>query len=440
VSLPESTDEDLLDLHFHGLADEADRARLAARLQADAALRTLFAQRLRFESALHRACAAQVPAAPARPVVARFQPVWLIAAGVALAAGILAVVVLQVRPAAPVVTPMVVQQPAAVPAIRLVSGSLADVDGRKMPQIGTGTTVMVMGEEDAVIALADGSSVQLAAASQAVFHPAAAGRRPAIDLHRGAARFAITEQRDDFEVISPMLRILARSGRFSVDCQSRFGNRSADVSVESGQIEVEQESARVQLAAGERRQFTDPEAGKPNRMRDGTSVGLSEGHLLLRPGRGDDGPLESHAVADDVDITIDGQRGALAAIPAGTRIRYVVDAAGRIVHLAASGLVMRARIEDIDDDERFVLLQSGGGRQSLLLPLAARAVIRIDGAAASLGAVHQGDHVRVQLTVDGSAILGLTVWRRNAERERREHREGDAEDERPRRSQAGDGF
>ena len=288
-------DAELLERHFIGVAEETDRDLLARRLDADRDLRVCFAQRLRFEAALHRASAS---APRPRRVPRRIPMWWLAAAGVLLATGALAALILSH------------QEGGATPARPLM--------------VATATPAPLA-------------------------QPGATPHRPAIE----------------------------------------------------------------------------PETGH---LRDGISVGLSEGHLLLRPGRADDGQLESHAISPEAVITIDGLPGELAAITPGTRLQFATDAEDRVVRIAAVGLILHARIEDIDDDERTVAVHAGRGRKSLQLPLSQHVVISIDGVPAALGLVRIGDRARVQLTVDGSAILGLAVSRRGGEHERHERRDDDDPD------------
>ncbi len=400
MNAPDDLDA-LLDLHFDGQAGDADRSRLAERLRSDAQARRRLVARTRFEAILRRGCqATAVHSARRQRWRVPAWVAWSAAAVLALALGAWAAIELASGANA---------RASAPEAIALLSGSITTVDGRPLTSVDPGSPIVVSGSANAEVALSDGSSAQLSPTTQAVFRRRSSKGRGTIDLLHGHGRFHIAKGKDPMHIVTPVGRVVVLGTRFSIDCPRRPGYRTMEVAVQEGKVRVEVGGEPVLLSAGEQRNFVDPEATRPAKPREGVLIAAASGRVVLRPGRGDSGQMESHPLRTDAKVTIDNAPGRADSIPPGTHIRFTTDPENRITDLVTVGLVISCRIEAVDAAKRTVDLSSNGSTQPLRLPLAETAAITVDGVPAGVGSLRSGMNARVSLAIDGGSVVTVAA-------------------------------
>ncbi|GDY11743.1 hypothetical protein LBMAG53_06210 [Planctomycetota bacterium] len=381
------TDDELLDRHF--LGDGTVRAALAQRMAADAAMRAAFVARSRFETILRRACiqqssAVHTPLRPGRPASGW----WLAAAAAVLVIGVGS-------------SAWLFRNREPEPFVAVVNGTvLADGQAVRTAQSGT---ALVVGDAPAAITLVDGSTATLSAASRLTFHERSGKTRATIELASGRGSFAIAKGPDQVHVTTAVGRVVVLGTRFSVAANP--AQRTMDVSVDEGRVEVQVGDERVLLTNGERRSFIDP-AVRSRRSRDGLVVATSDGRLAVRSVREGEGAVEQLVVARDADLVIDGRPASLLELPPGSRIRYVIED-DLVIALTAHGQLITAKVASVEPDA--LLVSTTGQQQPLRLELDPLVEVAIDGRPAGISQISIGSKASLLMSTDGRRVMAVTV-------------------------------
>jgi ferric-dicitrate binding protein FerR (iron transport regulator) len=245
----------LLDEYVTGTVASAELGQL---LQADAALRRQFADRLLLEIHLRKAYAAVAPAPPAvaeRSRSWRWAVGWIVAATVLLAVGVGLVSWLKRGPVPNDV----------VSGNEVVAGAVW-LDGVAVKQLPEEKLFEVAAEAPALIRLADGSKAEIAPASKATIHGARDSVRQAVELERGGGKFTVLRGNGQFRVETAAGSVTVLGTEFSVKLETRSrgegkrGGRTRTtmtVAVTEGSVKVDSAGKSYVLAAGERRVFPE---------------------------------------------------------------------------------------------------------------------------------------------------------------------------------------
>lgn len=381
------TDDELLDRHF--LGDGAVRAALAQRLGADPALREKFVARSRFETALRRACIQQSSAVHAPLRLGRTASPWWLAAAAA-------VLVLGLGGSA-----WLLYHREPEPLVAVVNGTVL-ADGLAVRSALSGTA-LVVGDAPAAIALVDGSTATLSAASRLTIHERSGKTRVTIELASGRGSFAIVKGPDQVHVTTAVGRVVVLGTRFSVAANP--AQRTMDVAVEEGRVEVQVGEERVLLNSGERRSFIDP-AIRSRRSKDGLVVATSDGRLAVRSVREGEGAVEQLVVARDADLVIDGRQASLQELPPGSRMRYVIED-DLVIALTAHGQLITAKVAGLEPDA--LLVTTTGQQQPLRLDLDPLVEVAIDGRLALSSQIPIGAKASLLMSIDGRRVMAITI-------------------------------
>ena len=201
---------------------------------------------------------------------------WLITVIVMLAVGIGLFAVIQPSNDSRVVAGEVHQ---------VVSGRVA-VDGVAALQVPSGSRIEVLSDSDAVIRLADGSVAEFAPSSRAVIRGRRDQVRQVIELEHGRGDFQVKQAEGTFRVDTPVGSVTALGTEFSVELQPESMGATVVnnpvamglvVAVLAGNVEVDYEGNRYELALGEDRVFEkSPKPAKPKPDQSGVVVKVSD--------------------------------------------------------------------------------------------------------------------------------------------------------------------
>jgi ferric-dicitrate binding protein FerR (iron transport regulator) len=266
----------LIHRYLDGLASAAEEAEFGRLLAADARVADAFARATRMDAALEelfvdgrdrRSAAAIVdavaePQAPAVPV--RWSLRWVAAAALLLALGTGILYLMRNRQQPPVTL-------AANPVYAVAAGRVL-VDGVEDGQIHDGAEVEVVGDQAAVILLADGARAELAPATKAVIRH---GR--VIELNEGSGQFQVAEAAGRLHVETPVGKVSAAGTEFAVELEpwereatdepmSQQVAMALIVGVLSGNVDVHYGDRHYPLGIGENRVYAanKPPAGRKN--------------------------------------------------------------------------------------------------------------------------------------------------------------------------------
>ena len=128
------------------------------------------------------------------------------------------------------------------------------VNGVESNQVGVGSQVRVVGEQNAVLRLADGSRLELTPNTEAVVHGRTAAHRELIELHSGGGKFDVAQGTGNFQIDTTVGEVTVLGTSFTVLLQTPEQLRrekvrvrpdwKLTVAVTSGSVQVRQEGAR----------------------------------------------------------------------------------------------------------------------------------------------------------------------------------------------------
>jgi anti-sigma factor RsiW len=213
--------------------------------------------------------------------------------------------------------------------LSMVASGRVLVNGVESLQIRDGAEVEVIGEESAVIHLADGSRAELAPASRAVIRGGRRRGAPVLELAQGSGEFEIGQGPRPFHVETPVGKITASGTDFSVELRPGENNPEASLSsnmtmalivdVIAGNIDVQYGNHSYALGVGDNRLYAGRKqapSGKPSFA--GKVVALAEdgkSMTLELPAAEKDGPpvrkifqLSEQTKFSYVNVPLSGER------------------------------------------------------------------------------------------------------------------------------------
>lgn len=268
----------LLEAYQSGTATPADVAELEKLLRGNPSLRSIFVEHSLLEAHLRKVFshdgfanngtpALTAPTMPRRfPRAGRWGAI-AIAAAVVVGLGVGLWLVLGGR---------------AAPANEVLSGQVA-LRGATVSRIPDGVPFEVVGGQPAVIRLADGSRVEMAATSKGTIHGQRGAVQQIVELAKGRGKFAVVHGGGKFRVETPVGAVIALGTEFSVRLRPppKPANAKAqkavwlDVAVVTGAVQVDTKKSSYQLASGDHRLYDDD--GDQNNVDDGDQNNQDDG-------------------------------------------------------------------------------------------------------------------------------------------------------------------
>ncbi len=433
----------LIDAYVLGEARDAERAELTQALHADAAARHRFVERAMMEAHLYRASSPQESVERVLRM-AKSQPSWRggarwlsAAAALVLAAGVAVALYLGLA------------RPSGLPGgPQVVQGRIL-IDGQAVRRVDEDRPVRVVGQEAAVLILADGSRVVLDPDSEAIFTHRPGEARQVVRLASGGGRFTVAHAGGAFRVETPAGRVTALGTEFAARLLDR-GQPALAVGVDAGSVRVDVNGRSRVLAAGQsclvRGKEIDPGRGRTLRAR---VLAVDPRMRSVTARFGDEPPRTlTFFVAPDADIRVDDRPASPEDLPTGRPVLLHLDAAGeKIVGAEAAGRTMAGTVRSVDAAAGTLTLtvgerggegEEGEGRRDVVFPVVPWATVTVGGRPGSLEQVRPGERPLVRLTVDGTSIVQVRTGydREEGEGETRRRPRDDREDDedRPRRS------
>jgi len=148
---------------------------------------------------------------------------------------------------------------------RVVEGRVL-VNGVEAKSIPPDARVQVIGGQDALLRLPDGSKISMASFSSAVLHGPKEKQREQVEFLSGEAQFVIAPGQGSVRVDTIVAEVMGAGASFTLDLQTPerikrerlpvYPDWKLTVSVTQGQAEVRYENQTSAVAAGESRTFT----------------------------------------------------------------------------------------------------------------------------------------------------------------------------------------
>ncbi|MCE9606070.1 MAG: FecR family protein [Planctomycetia bacterium] len=152
-----------------------------------------------------------------------------------------------------------VARPNATPGAVVISGTLT-VDGAPRTRVVDGSTLVVSGQEQVIIELADGTRATLYPGTELTIRGSVDNARQAVQLHSGGGRFDVGRSGDSFRADTPLGSAVARGTQFTAVLRS---SRSLFLYVAEGKLQFDGEGQAFSLGTGETRIVGQDEGSAP---------------------------------------------------------------------------------------------------------------------------------------------------------------------------------
>jgi ferric-dicitrate binding protein FerR (iron transport regulator) len=267
--------DSLLEAYQSGAATAADVADLEKLLRGNASLRLIFVEHSLLEAQLrkvfsHEGFASNGTPAPAPPSLSRRAP--RIGRWLAIAATVVAVLGIGL---------WLLVGGRATSGNEVLSGQIA-LRGAAVTRIPDGVPFDVIGSQSAVIRLADGSRVEMAATSKGTIQGQSSAARQVVELRQGRGKFQVAKGAGKFRVETPVGAVIALGTEFSVRLRPPPKPAARpqkavwlDVAVISGNVQVDTKKKSYQLSGGQHRLYDDD--GDQNNVDDGDQNNHDDG-------------------------------------------------------------------------------------------------------------------------------------------------------------------